>query len=512
MVSNLYSMGLNGINAFLVKIESDVSQGMPMCDIVGLPDIAVKEAKNRVRSAIKNSGFKFPVARITINLAPAAVRKTGSLYDLPIFLSMLHATNQISQDLSNSIFVGELSLSGDVNPVSGVLSMTLKAKELGFENIYVPYENASEASIIDNINVYPVKNVIELIEHLSKEKIIQPKSLTVISRKPISTLLDFSDVKGQENVKRALEITAAGGHNILMIGPPGSGKSMLAQRMPTILPELNFDEMLETTAIHSIVGKLDNSSPLVTERPYRSPHHTISGPGLCGGGNPPYPGEISLAHNGVLFLDELSEFQRGVLDSLRQPLEDGRITISRVQSSTEYPCSVMLVAAMNPCPCGNFGHPVHECKCTKKMIEKHLSKISGPILDRIDIHIEVPAVGYDELSSNTVCESSAEIRDRVNQARKLQHERYKHIPEYKIFSNRNLTPNLVSEFCKLTKPAENVLRKAFDSLFLSARAYNKVLKVSRTIADLDNSDLIDIQHISEALQYRALDRKYFFSK
>lgn len=512
MVSNLYSMGINGINAFVVKIESDVSRGMPMCDIVGMPDIAVKESRNRVRSAIKNSGFEFPVARITVNLAPAAIRKTGSLYDLPIFLSILCASNQFSGDLSNSIFIGELSLSGDVCSVQGILSMTLKAKEMGFENIYVPYENASEASIVTGINVYAIKNVSELISHLANEKNIEPTPPTIISKNPVSELLDFSDVRGQESVKRALEITAAGGHNILMIGPPGSGKSMLASRMPTILPEMSFDEMLECTTIYSICGALNKKYPLITERPYRSPHSAISAPGLCGGGNPPRPGEISLAHNGVLFLDEFSEFPRTILDSLRQPLEDGIITVSRVNASNDFPCSIMLVAAMNPCPCGYFGHPTKDCRCSKTQVEKYLSKVSGPILDRIDIHIEVPAVSYEDINSNNVPESSKDIRERVNKARTLQINRYKNHTSKKIFSNKQIPTSLLSEVCKLTPGAKSILERAFDSLSLSARSYNKILKVSRTIADLDQSELIDIPHLSEALQYRALDSKYFFSK
>ena len=507
MVSTLYSMGINGVEAFLVKIESDISKGMPTCDIVGLPDSSVKESKNRVRAAMKNCGFKFPIARITINLAPADIKKSGSLYDLPIFMSILRASNQISKELDSSIFIGELSLKGDICAVSGVLPMTLKAKKLGFKNIFVPFQNAEEASIIKGINVYAVKNISELTSYLNNDSELKAHPPTIIIKKPENEILDFSQVKGQPEVKRALEIAAAGGHNVLMIGPPGSGKSMMAKRILSILPEMTFKEMLETTIIYSACGMLKNGEALVTKRPFRDPHYTISTAGLCGGGNPPHPGEITFAHNGILFLDELSEFSRHTLETLRQPLEDDNITISRSQSTITFPSSFMFIAAMNPCPCGYYGHPSVPCTCSALQIEKYISKISGPILDRIDIHIEVPSVKFEDLSSNDINETSKEINERVNKARSIQIERYKN---YNIFSNVKLPSHLIEKSCKLTPNAEKVLKNAFNSLSLSARAYNKVLKVARTIADLEEKEIIDINHISEAIQYRSLDRKFLF--
>ncbi len=507
MVSTLYSMGVNGVEAFLVKIESDISKGMPACDIVGLPDSAVKESKNRVRAAMKNCGFKFPLARITINLAPADVKKSGTLYDLPIFMSLLHASNQISKELNSSIFIGELSLKGDVCAVSGVLSMTLKAKKLGFKNIFVPFNNAQEASVIKGINVYAIKNISELTSYLLNETELKVYSSDIIIKKPENELLNFSQVKGQIEVKRALEIAAAGGHNVLMIGPPGSGKSMMAKRILSILPEMTFEEMLETTAIYSSRGMLKSGTSLVTQRPFRAPHYTISTAGLCGGGSPPYPGEITFAHNGVLFLDELSEFSRSALETLRQPLEDGYITISRAQSSITFPSAIMLIAAMNPCPCGYYGHPSVPCTCSAWQIGKYMSKISGPILDRIDIHIEVPSIKFEDLNSSDINETSEEISKRVNQARNIQIERYK---RHNILSNVKLPSHLISEACPLTPDAEKMFQNAFNSLSLSARAYSKVLRVARTIADLDGKELISTNHISEAIQYRNLDRKYLF--
>ena len=499
MLSHIYSCGLSGIDGFSVCVETDISNGLPAFDIVGLPDAAVKEAKERIRSAIKNTGFRFPAKHIVINLAPASKRKEGSGYDLPMALSIICATEQIyAPDLSKCAFFGELSLDGTVQPINGILPMVISAYKSGFTDMFVPTENADEAAVIEGVNIYPVSSLKALCDHFF--------DLTNYFASSASNVLDFCDVKGQENVKRALEIAAAGNHNVLLIGSPGTGKTMLAQRMPSILPDLSFDEALEVTKIHSIAGLLPKDQPLILNRPFRSPHHTISSAGLSGGGSTPKPGELSLAHNGILFLDELPEFRRDSLEVLRQPLEDGNVTISRVNATLTYPCNIMLIASMNPCKCGYFGDSRRQCTCTPTQVNRYRSRISGPLLDRIDIQVEVSNVDYDDLSSTENSETSAEIKKRVNKTRKLQLERYK---DYNIYSNSQLDAGMLKKFCPLGEEENAILRAAFDNLGLSARAHSRILKVARTIADLEGSENIKSEHIAEAIQYRSLDRKYF---
>lgn len=508
MVSKLNSLGILGMDAYIVKVETDISNGLPAFDIVGLPDVSVRESRDRVRSALKNCGFEFPVGRITVNLAPADIKKEGSMYDLPILLSILESSFQL-QVPKDSTFIGELSLSGDVNPVKGVLSMTIKASQTGFKRIFVPYQNAHEAAVIEDIEVIPVDTLTNLFKYLCGKTDIPPAQPKQSQNDVNKNILDFSQVKGQLEAKRALEIAAAGGHNVMLIGPPGSGKSMLAKRIPTILPDMTFQEQIETTKIHSIAGVLPVGSSIITQRPFRAPHHTVSAVGLSGGGTIPHPGELSLAHNGVLFLDELPEFSRTAMEVLRQPIEDGSVTISRVNSTLTYPCSVMLVAAMNPCPCGYFGHPKRPCTCKANEVSKYLSRVSGPLLDRLDLHIEVPPINFNEISSKEHSENSQIIKERVNTARAIQNQRYK---DTNINCNARITPDILNKICVMSDSAKLLLKLAFEKMSLSARAYDRILKVSRTIADLNQNEVIDSIHISEAIQYRSLDRKYWLKE
>lgn len=506
MFAKAKSYGLIGLNTFDVEIEADISSGLPKFDVVGLPDAAVKESRERVRASIKNCGYTFPVSRITVNIAPADIKKEGSVYDLPILIAMLKASNQLKESIDDYAFIGELSLDGEIRPVNGVLPMILRAKEKGIKAIIIPYENAGEGAIIDGIDVLPAKNIKEITEHLSKKAVITPAYHQADEQNILSDELDFCDVKGQADAKRALEIAAAGGHNCLMIGPPGTGKSMLAKRICSILPEMTFEEQIETTKIYSVAGELSKNSALITKRPYRSPHHTVSAQGLTGGGTNPKPGEISLAHNGVMFMDEFPEFDRRAKEALRQPLEDGIVTITRTSGTVTYPSNLMVVAAMNPCPCGYLGHPTRSCTCSDAIRKRYKDKISGPILDRIDIHIEVQAVDYEQLSGTQKEETSADIRRRVNKAREIQRKRFEGTG---ISYNAKMTPRATREFCKLTDDANAILKMSFESLGMSARAYDKILRIARTIADLAGSGFIESTHIAEALSYRSLDRKYW---